>query len=438
LTQLRAEKIALFLPSLEGGGAERSMLHIARGFVDRGRQVDLVLCQAKGAYMGDIPAGVNLVELKAAGELRGRWNAAVMNPREFWALLRPVLLAKKNPPEVARIRSFQQYIDQHRPDIVVSALSYANLVALWAKDLSQHKPPIIVSERNALATLCATPAKYRKWRWRFLPDLVRRTYPRAEAVIAVSANVAQELCDKVGLPRELVKTVYNPVVDDTLRKCAAEPVTHPWLAPGQPPVILGVGRLQIQKDFATLLQAFARVRKERPARLLILGEGSQRQQLQQLAEQLGVAEDVELAGFVDNPFSYMSRASLLALSSRYEGLPGALIQAMACGCPVLSTDCPGGSYEILEGGKLGPLVPIGDAAAMATAIVQQLDQPVSREALQGRAEDFTTTRAVDNYLALVDATYSRVHSATSAIDSDNFHLKNNELKRRTEKQAQSS
>jgi len=163
-----------------------------------------------------------------------------------------------------------------------------------------------------------------------------------------------------------------------------------------------VGRLTEQKDFSTLMKAFADVRATRPLRLVLLGAGGLRNTLQHLANTLGIAEDVDMPGFVDNPFQYMTRAALLVLPSEYEGLPGVLIQALACGCPVISTDCPGGSREILADGAYGALVAVGDAHGMARAIEAELDQPKARDVLLTRAEDFTVERAVNNYLALLD------------------------------------
>ena len=409
-TSIRAEKIAVFLPSLEGGGAERSMLNLAEGFLAQGRKVELVLCQAKGAYLDNIPAGATMFELHASRNLWARWIAASANLGDFLALLRPVLLAKKISPEVARIRSLQRYIADNQPDVILSALPYANLSAIWAKQLSGSDVPVVVSERIALSTYCAAPSNFRKWRWRYLPEIVRRIYPKADRVIAVSNHVANELITTIGLPRDSVTAVHNPVVDDTLRAHAQEALEHTWFIRGAAPIILAAGRLTEQKDFATLIRAFAGVRADREARLVILGEGRLREELEQLACNLGIQADVYMPGFVKNPFQYMARASALVLSSEYEGLPGVLIQAMACGCPVISTDCPGGSREILEDGRCGTLVSIGNAGEMAKAILAELDSPTPKEILIGRAEDFSVDRAVSNYLTLLDNVVSQAAS----------------------------
>jgi glycosyltransferase involved in cell wall biosynthesis len=402
-TDSHAGRIAVLLPSLEGGGAERSMLNLVTAFLARGRTVDLVLCQAKGAYMGQIPAGATMIELQATPGLQARWIAAMANLGNLSAVLKPVVLASKIAPEIARIRSLQDYVQQYRPDAILSALTYCNLVAVWAKQGIDFRVPVVLSERIALSNYCSAPSNFRKWRWRYLPEVVRRVYPGANAVVAVSNQVADDLTSTVGLDKQLVSTIYNPVVDDVLRARAEQALAHPWFAPDAAPVILGVGRLTEQKDFATLIRAFAIIRSQREARLVILGEGRLREALEELANSLGIQADVDMPGFVENPFQYMARASTLVLSSEYEGLPGVLIQALACGCPVVSTRCPGGSAEILADGKYGALVGVGDAEGMAAAVLAELDQPTPGDVLLQRAEDFSVDRAADNYLGLLDS-----------------------------------
>jgi glycosyltransferase involved in cell wall biosynthesis len=213
---------------------------------------------------------------------------------------------------------------------------------------------------------------------------------------------------------------YNPVTTDDLPRLAAEPLDHPWVAPGAPPIVLGAGKLKPQKAFDVLLRAFSHMRARRPARLVILGEGPERSRLEALARKLGVAGDVALPGFAANPFAWMSRCGVFALSSAWEGLPGVLIQALACGCPVVSTDCPSGPSEILEPGGLGRLVAVGDTEALAAAIEEALTEPPSTaEARRDRAREFSVERIAPRYLAALfadatPATSSASRSATAA------------------------
>jgi glycosyltransferase involved in cell wall biosynthesis len=201
-----------------------------------------------------------------------------------------------------------------------------------------------------------------------VPHLVKRFYPWADVVAGNSQGVAEDLRRVTGLPRERVRILHNPVVTPELQEKARLPVNHPWFGAGQPPVVLAVGRLTKQKDFPTLIRAFARVRQSRPARLIILGEGPDYAQLEALVCELGLKKDVALPGFVENPYAFMSRASLYVLSSRWEGLPTVLIEALYCGPPVVATDCPSGPKEILADGRHGALVPVGDVEALAEAI----------------------------------------------------------------------
>ena len=336
--RLSTKKCSFFLPSLGGGGAERVIVSLARGFAGRGLKVDLVLAKAEGAYLSQIPPQVRVVDLGA----------------------RRTLLS---------LPSLIHYLRQERPHAMLSTLSHANIIALWAKKLARVSTWLVVREANTVSVEATNAATLKG---KLIPHLIRIFYPWADAIVANSYRVAEDLMKLTRLPPDNIKVIYNPVVTPELFVKAEEPLDHPWFGPGEPPVILGVGRLTKQKDFPTLIRAFALVRKERPARLMILGEGEERPNLEALVRELGLEGEVALPGFVENPYKYMKRAAVFVLSSRWEGLPNALIEALAVGTPVVATDCPGGSKEILEGGKWGRLVPVGDVEALADAIVDIL------------------------------------------------------------------
>jgi len=324
-------RIALFLPSLEIGGVERVVLNLAGGFVKRGIAVDLVLVQARGTYMRRIPSGVNIVDLQASRVLTS---------------LIPLV----------------RYLRNKRPSVLISAKEYANVIAIGAKLLSSVPTRIVVTVHTTLSKHIHYAKGIRE---KFIvPSLVRWLYPRADGVVAVANGVADDLAQFLGLSRDSIKVVYNPVVDDNLFAEAQQPIAHPWFAPGEPPVILSIGRLTIAKDYPTLITAFARVRQRYDARLVILGEGEERERLQRLVRDLRLKNDVWLPGSVEPPYPYVARASVFVLSSIWEGLPTAMIEALALGVPVVTTDCPGGAREILDGGRYGELVPVGDAEAM--------------------------------------------------------------------------
>jgi glycosyltransferase involved in cell wall biosynthesis len=359
--------LAIFLPSLAGGGAERMMLNLAAGALAEGLTVALVCADARGPYLSEVPSGCLLVDLKA----------------------RRVLLAL---PKLAA------WLRRERPRVLLAAMDHANLVAIWARVLAgaDARVRLAVSVRSQLSMAAANEPHLRG---RLLPRLARWFYPQADDVIAVSQGVADDLVQCLGLDHARITVIPNPVVGEQLETLAAAPLAHPWFAPEAPPVVLAAGRLTRQKDFPTLLRAFARLVPRRDLRLVILGEGPDRGALTAEVDALGLAERVALPGFDDNPFRWMARARLFVLSSAWEGLPGVLIQAMACGTPVVSTDCPSGPREVLDGGRFGDLVPVGDAAALAAAMENTLDDPLPAAALKAHAAQYRIAPVTRQYLA---------------------------------------
>ncbi|WP_020186882.1 glycosyltransferase [Methylopila sp. 73B] len=391
-TPVERARIALFIRSLKGNGAERSMGNLAAALAARGHEVDLVLANASGPFLKDVPPEVRVVDLKVRTAL-GALSLAVRRPSDF-AVLLPVLASPRAPRALGAIPALARYLRARRPQALLSALDMGNVAAVIARDLAGVDVRVALSQRNHFTSDLLNARDPTVAR---LAPIVRRFYPRADRIVAVSDGVAEDLAERCGLPRTAVATIYNPVVGPSLARLAAEPVDEPWYGDGAGPVLLAVGKLKPQKDFPTLLRAFAALRATRPARLVILGEGPDRAALETLARELGVGGEVRMPGFDDNPFAHMARADLFVLSSAFEGLPGVLIQALACGCPAVSTDCPSGPREILEGGRHGALVPVGDATALASAIARALDTPPDRAALRARAGFFSFERSAEAY-----------------------------------------
>lgn len=363
---IETQRLALFLPSLRGGGAERVMVNLARGFVKRGIAVDLVLAKVEGPYLSEVPQEVRIIDLKSQRVLTSL----------------PGLI---------------RYLRREKPSVLLSAMDHTNLIALWAKKLSRIPMRVVVSVHNNLEK-SSQNATF--WRGHVVPWGIRLFYPWADIVIAVSQGVAESIVTTTGLSREKIRVIYNPVVTPDLFEKAKESVAHPWFHPKEHPIVISVGRLTKQKDYPTLLRAFAMVRKKIPARLLVLGEGEERPRLEKLIDGLNLREWVDLPGFVQNPFAYMARSDVFVLSSAWEGFGNVLVEAMACGCPVVSTDCPSGPAEILEGGKWGKLVPVGDVDGLADSILATLEGNNKFDVVK-RAIDFNLTNAVESYLKIM-------------------------------------
>lgn len=361
------KKIAFFIPSLAGGGAERIWLILSNGLAKLGYDVDLVLAKAQGPYMDLVSSEVRVVDLNAS--------------RTIFSLF-----------------SFAKYLKSEQPEVLFSALNHANIIALIAQRISGSSTKIFPSVHCFLSLDVQNCAMKRE---RLIPFLIRYIYPWASGIIAVSQGVADELIDMTHLPRDLVSVIYNPVVSDEILEKSKDPVDHPWLIEKELPVVLGVGRLSQQKDFASLIEAFQELQEHQPSRLIILGEGEERANLESLIAKLDLADKVDLPGFVANPYAYMANADVFVLSSAWEGLPTVLIEALATGTPVVSTNCRSGPDEILENGQIGNLTPVGDSQELASAIHRTLNDPIQPEVLLRRAWEFSQESILDQYMQLI-------------------------------------
>lgn len=367
----RAIHLAIYLPSLSGGGAERVMVTLANGFAELGHKVDLVLASAEGPYLTEVSHLVRIVDLR-----KGRVLASLL-------------------PLTA-------YLRREKPAAMLSALDHANITAIVARILAQVRTRLVISQRNSLS------ARSRMWKLGLVRRLMRLLYPLADSVIAVSKAMEEELAVELGLRQCKITSIPNPVDLVSLEMLAQSHPKHTWFELRDAHVILAVGRLEPQKDYQTLLEAVAALRKQRQVKLIVLGEGSQRKDLEELISVLGLNDAVELLGFVQNPFAWMKACDLFVLSSRYEGFPNVLVQAMACGAKVISTDCPTGPFEILEGGRWGHLVPVGDVGALAGAMAEALDnsQP---PCVKRRAEVYNINKVLAAYLdRLVPMSYAEL------------------------------
>ena len=360
-------KVFFVICSLSGGGAERMLIQILKSLNRLRFKPYLVLFEKKGVYLSQLPSDVKLYDLKK----RRRFD--------FFKI----------------ILKLSYIIYQEKPYLMVSFGLYNNIITILAKKLSFRNSKLIIDELSCVSESLKNLrfSKTKKW-------LMKKLYPSADRIISVSTGVKNDLVKNFNIQEKLVDVIYNAVDREEVNKLSSEAVTHSWFN-SEVPCIIAAGRLTKQKGFPVLLQAFSLVSKQLPCKLIILGEGEQRASLEKTSQNLEIENDVAFLGFQNNLYKYLPHSDIFVLSSLWEGFPIVIIDALACGVPVISTRCPSGPEEIITDGLNGLLVPVGDAAAMAEAILRLLsDEPLRKQlAEEGRkrAEDFKLTKMVSQY-----------------------------------------
>ena len=362
---MRRKKLAFLLPDMRGGGAERVALRLMEDFVAAGHEVQLVLMEARGELMPLLPPEVRVFDLHA---------------RRIRNVIFPL----------------RRYFREEQPDAIQVSMWPLTVMGVVAHRLSRSRARVVLSEH---ITLSKQYAYLGRIAWAQLRQSIRFFYPLADARIAVSRQAADDLARISGIPRETIDVVYNPVGAPPDDAAPGPDIEAFW--GGAPARIITVGSLKEQKNHKLLISSFARLARTRPARLMILGEGELRGELEQLARDEGVAEHVVMPGFFADPWPFYLSANLFALSSDYEGYPLVLIEAMRAGLPIVSTDCERGPDEILAGGRFGALVPCGNAEAFAAAMARMLDDPTDAQILRDRAESLSGQDTSDRYLQLM-------------------------------------
>lgn len=371
----RPPDIAILVSFSGEGGVERMVLNLVNALAEAGLNIDLLLIRSDSRHLDRIHPAVNRVDLGAA-------HTATSLP------------------------SLARYLRKIHPPCLLAAKDRAGRLAVVARALARASATRLALRLGT--NLTAALAHKSPWRMLLRRLPIRLLYPRIETIIAVSEGVRQDTLAVSGVDPQRVVVVRNPVITRTLLEAATAPSPHPWLSQTGTPVILGAGRLTLQKDFPTLLRAFAELRGKRPCRLIILGEGRQRQSLLELGRELGVTEDLALPGFTPNPYAYMGRADLFVLSSRWEGSPNVLTEAMALGTPVVATDCPSGPGELLEQGRIAPLVPVGDWRALAEAMASVLDSPPQGEQLRQAVREYSAETSARHYREILGLTHAAI------------------------------
>ncbi len=372
--------VALFTRWLSGGGAEKVITNLARGLAAQGMKVDLIIMESrKDEAIAPFPPNVRLVNLDIQPNERRRWSL----PTAFQSLRSLPMLV--------------DYLKAYAPPVLLSATHFINETALLAKLLARSSTRVIVSEHTYLSHEVKLTEQVSS---RVIPLTVRALYPLADGVVAVSQGVAEDLQQFMWPWRKPVQVIYNSVVTPEMAELSQQTVDHPWFQNKTAPIVVSGGRFVRQKDFPNLLRAFARLREQMPARLVLLGSGREGRNLRHLAADLGITDDFWMPGFVENPYPYLRQADVFALSSAWEGLPTVLIEALSLGTPVVSTDCPSGPAEILRNGEYGKLVPVNDPEALAAALQQALQQE-PQLAPDWWIDQFTPTMAIRRYMHLL-------------------------------------
>lgn len=373
-------RIAFFIPSLAGGGAERVFVLLSRALQRRGWAVDLLVAQREGPYLADVSPSVRLISFDTAGTL-------------------------------AAIPSLVAYMRAERPSLLCSALPTAHIAAALALCVLRFFPGARTFLPKHVATIHELPTRRRTesrtLRERAATRGAEVAIRRAEAVVAVSKAVAADTRSVTGVPRKRLHVVYNPIEVNRIQR-ARPPAPHPWLAEDGPPVVLSAGRFVRQKNMEALVRALAAT--TRPRRLILLGDGPHRSIIDSLVHELGLEARVECPGFVSDAYAYMAHADVFALASRWEAFGNVVVEALAAGTPVVCSDADGGVTEILRDPRrpepFGEIVPSGDPHALARALERVIEDPPDGRHGQRRARDFSVAAASDRYDRLFRALLS--------------------------------
>lgn len=374
--------LAIFAATSGHSGVDRIIANLLPELDRRGIRVDLLHVRNHGPDPGRVPAGTRVVEL-------GTRHLSTSLP----ALVR--------------------YLRSARPTVLLSDKDRANRTALRARALADVPTRCAVRLGTTVSVNLAAKARLEAW----IQRRSMKRYGQADTIIVPSEGAADDLAGVSGIPRERISVLVNPVVGESLEYRPVIPPPHPWLKDPAIPVIMGVGSLTARKDYATLVRAFARLRARQHCRLVIVGDGPEKAHLLALATELGVSDDLALPGFTHDPYAWMAQARVFAHSSRWEGLGIVLIEALALGLPIVATNCPSGPAEVLDHGRHGQLVPVGEPAAFADALERALEQPHDPERLRRAAHRFRIDTATSAYIEALGLTPRDTGQAVAGVSA---------------------
>ncbi|WP_162175135.1 glycosyltransferase [Fodinicurvata fenggangensis] len=388
--------IALCCANLKPGGVQRMTLLIAECLLQRGWPVDLLLAENEGQLTPPDHNGLKVIALSSSNALAARCSVVAADPGGLPVNLRPLVLPVNGFPTLRILPAMADYLREEQPRAVFAPMPDFIFSTTLARRLAKSHTRIVASFRSHLTG--GLSAKNKARGRTFLPAL-RRALDQVSGVHAVSHAVADDLAQTCGLDRQAIQVFHSPTLSGDVEALSAAPVDHPWLVPDRAvPVVVAVGRISPQKDYETLFRALALARQTRPLRLLVVGDDSPLANANgrskkitravSLLQELELEEAIDFVGYQENPLAWIAKSDVFALSSRFEGLPNVVIEALACGRTVVATDAPGGTAEILEGGRYGHLAPVGDAWALAQALLRAVEAPADPEVQKARAADF--------------------------------------------------
>ena len=429
---LENKHIAFVIDSMHGGGAENVCLTLARELLVKQYRVDLVLLEFHGERLLEIPDDVNLFVLDRRLETRQSMENCSILYKNIRRIKRPSgfkdcvnsttrylmslrysfnFCARPKLRHLFWTASLGEYMRVEQPTLIFPLLFHSITVCLLARRCSASKVPLICSFRN---TLGYGGRRKEQLKIKYLKHLL----PDAEKIHAVSQGVANSIVEHIPEVQNKVATILNPIPHN-VTSLSKQSINHKWLSCESrnefnafQKIILAAGRLVEQKNFLMLIRAFAEVNSQLDVRLILLGDGPQREKIYELINSLNIEEYVSMPGWVDNPYPLMASADLFVMSSSWEGCPNVLLEALACGCPVVSTDCPSGPSEILEHGRWGRLVPVNDQTALAEAITATLEEGTNHDALRQRAAQFSPENMIEKFETLIREVISENQATT--------------------------
>lgn len=360
------KKISFFISHLGVGGAQRVTINLAKGFADLNYDVEIIAIDGTGELLTSIPSNVEVTDLNCRG---------------------------------AHLSIFplKNHIEARDPDILYSSITYLNICSLMAVNLSNKSPKTVISEHSK-------PNDRRDPRYisKTLSSLSKILYNKSDCIIAVSDDIATEVSTMSGVDIENIYVLDNPVIDAQFEELANTEVSHEWITSPNYKVILSVGRLGPRKDFQTLIKSFKSLSsKYDDLRLLILGDGENRQLLEDKLSKLGLSDVASIHGYVDNPYPFMKESDVFVLSSTTEGFPSVLVESLACRTPVVSTDCSSSIPKILEGIDSCKITPVGNPQLMADCVKSVLSSSVNEGELRRVGYEYSTTSLVPVYEELL-------------------------------------